>query len=111
MITFETFLALEDPFDRLVAEFESDTLAQRFLDAEEADFHWRSRLDERLLGRYQSVDDEQQTLTRIAVIGRMQARWYVAMCLVDSDHTVDDLLWVRRFDAKAEAQTIFETAR
>jgi hypothetical protein len=111
MITFETFLALEDPFDRLVAEFESDTLAQRFLDAEEADFHWRTRVDERLLGRYQSIDDEQQTLDRVVVIGRLQARWYVAMCLVDSANAVDDLLWVRRFDAETEAQNIFETAR
>ena len=42
-------------------------LAQRFLDAEEVDFLWDARRDERWIGTYESMDDDDIELDRIAI--------------------------------------------
>jgi hypothetical protein len=35
-----------------------EALAHRFLEAEESDFHWDARVEERWISAYESADDE-----------------------------------------------------
>ena len=60
-------------------------LAERFIAAEEADFHWDARREERWIGAYHAVEDEGFELDRIAIIGRLDGYWFVAVCIVDGD--------------------------
>ncbi|MGN6278907.1 MAG: hypothetical protein ACTHM8_09325 [Sphingomonas sp.] len=77
---------------RLVAGLEmefgrgaGEALAQRFLAAEDADFHWDARIEERWLGSYESTDDQDFDLDRIAICGRLDGCWYASVMLVDGD--------------------------
>jgi hypothetical protein len=45
----------------------SEGLAQHFLDAEELDFRWDARDTERWLGTYESVDEDDFALDRVAI--------------------------------------------
>lgn len=116
MTTFsDSALALEDPFSTLVGELESTleigdgaVLAKHFVEAEQADFYWRARRDERALGAYQSFeDDEDCELERVAVSGFFAGRWFVATCLVDGNGAVHDLVDLMRFEHQIEAQAAF----
>jgi hypothetical protein len=48
-----------------------EALAHRFLEAEETDFLWDARIEERWLGSYESIDDDDLELDRIAICGRL----------------------------------------
>src|SRR3546814_3199426 len=48
-----------------------EALAQRFLEAEEIDFHWDAREQERWIGTYESAGDEDFELDRVAIVGRL----------------------------------------
>lgn len=62
-----------------------NALAQRFLEAEESDFLWEARVEERWLGSYESIDEDDLTLDRIAICGRLDGRWFASVMLVDGD--------------------------
>src|SRR3546814_2600362 len=62
-----------------------EALAQRFLEAEEIDFHWDAREQERWIGTYESDGDEDFELDRVAIVGRLDGQWFVAMMIVDGD--------------------------
>src|SRR3546814_8202635 len=62
-----------------------EALAQRFLEAEEIDFHWDAREQERWIGTYESAGDEDFELDRVAIVGRLDGQWFVAMMIVDGD--------------------------
>jgi len=62
-----------------------DALAHRFLEAEESDFLWDARIEERWLGAYDSVEDEGLELDRIAICGRIDGGWFAGVMLVDGD--------------------------
>lgn len=62
-----------------------EALAHRFLDAEETDFLWDARVDERWLGSYQGIAEEDLELDRIAICGRLDDRWFASVMLVDGD--------------------------
>ena len=62
-----------------------EALARRFLEAEDSDFLWDARCEERWLGRYFSADDEDIELDRIAICGRIDGRWFMGVMLVDGD--------------------------
>jgi hypothetical protein len=62
-----------------------EALAQRFVDAEETDFLWDARIEERWLGSYESIDDDDLELDRIAICGRLDGRWFASVMLVDGD--------------------------
>ena len=62
-----------------------EALAHRFLEAEETDFLWDARIEERWLGSYESIDDDDLELDRIAICGRLDGRWFVSVMLVDGD--------------------------
>lgn len=62
-----------------------EVLAQRFLEAEETDFLWDARLEERWLGSYESSDHDDLGLDRIAICGRLDSCWFASVLLVDGD--------------------------
>ena len=97
----------------LQAEFgrtESVAIAAHFLGAEWADFHWDSRVAERHLGAYESLDDEDSELDRVAIMGRLQGIWFVATCLVDGNGAVHELNDVKLMPGETEAEEAFGRA-
>lgn len=94
----------------LVAEFGAhgiDAVLARFLEAEQADFHWDGRLAERNLGAWESLDEEDETLEKVSIIGFFRARYYVATCLVDGDRRVHSMLRLRHFESFESAGKAF----
>ncbi len=89
---------LELEFGRGAAE----GLAERFIAAEECDFTWDARVEERWLGAYEAAGDEDFELDRVAMIGRLDGRWIVAVCIVDGDGSAHGMVGRRSF-AKAQA--------
>ncbi len=82
-------------------------LAQRFLEAEECDFLWNARLSERWLGAYQAQDEEDFELDRVAIIGRLDGRWFVAVIIVDGDGNAHGLMARRSFGREHQASVAF----
>lgn len=97
---------LEIEFGRGVGE----ALAHRFLEAEEVDFCWESRREERWIGTYESADDEDVELDRIAIIGRLDGKWFVAMMIVDGDGNAHGMMGKRIFGRESEARGAFAVA-
>lgn len=62
-----------------------EALALRFLGAEETEFLWDAKIEERWIGAYESIDDEDLELDRIAICGRLDGRWFASVLLVDGD--------------------------
>jgi hypothetical protein len=95
--------------EALVAELElefgrgaGEALAPRFLEAEEADFRWDARLEERWLGTYESFDDEDVELDRIA--GRLNSKWFCATVLVGGDGEAHGMVGCRTFASLPRAR-------
>ena len=90
-------------------------LARQILDAERADFHWDARVRERYLGQHLAVDrDDDEAadeLARIAIMSFLDGRWHAGICLVDGDGCATDLLWLRSFDGREDAEESFARAR
>lgn len=87
-----------------------EALAHRFLEAEEVDFHWDARVQERWIGAYSGVDDEDIELDRVAVIGRLDGKWFVAMMIVDGDGNAHGMMGKRIFRRECEARAAFAIA-
>jgi hypothetical protein len=86
-------------------------LAEQFLDAEEADFHWQARVAERHLGQYCSADEGDEELDRIAIISFLAGRWHAACVIVDGDGAVLELTGLCSFGSYDEAEGGFRQAR
>jgi hypothetical protein len=86
---------------------ESVAIASHFLGAEWAEFHWDSRVAERHLGAYESIDDEDCELDRVAIMGRLQGIWFIATCLVDGNGAVHELNNLQLMPSEAEAEWAF----
>jgi hypothetical protein len=86
-------------------------LAHHIMAAEEADFLWEMRCDERWLGGYESLDEEQIELDRVAIIGRCDGRWFVATMVVNGNGRVQDVLGRRDYRDQSEARNAFMEAR
>ena len=97
---------LEIEFGRGVGE----ALAHRFLEAEEVDFLWEARREERWIGVYESADDEEIELDRIAIIGRLDGKWFVVMMIVDGDGNAHGMMGKRTFGRESEARAAFMIA-
>lgn len=98
----------------LEAEFgrgAGEALAQRFLAAEEADFLWEARTSERWLGAYGTRDDDEFELDRIAILGRIEHAWFVAVMIVDGEGMAHGMLGRRNFKRIDAARTAFAAAR
>ncbi len=87
-----------------------EALAHRFLEAEEVDFHWDARCDERWIGAYADMDEEDIELDRIAIIGRLDSKWFVAVMIVDGDGNAHGMMGKRTFRREREAQEAFAIA-
>lgn len=81
-----------------------EALARHFLKAEEMDFRWDARASERWLGAYDSVEEEDVELDRIAICGRLDGRWFAAMMIVDGDGIARDMLGCWSFGSEMAAQ-------
>ena len=82
-------------------------LAKRFLEAEESDFLWEARQSERWLGAYPSIDDDDGELDRVAILGRLDGRWFVAVSIVDGDGNAQGLMGRRSFRSERRAREAF----
>ena len=91
---------LELEFGRCAGE----ALAHRFLKAEEADFRWDARVEERWIGAYESPDDEDFELDRIAICGRLDDKWFCATMLVDGDGQAHGMMGCRTFRSLVRAR-------
>lgn len=94
----------------LVAEFGAhgiDAVVARFIEAERADFHWDGRLAEMNLGAWESLDEEDETFEKVAIIGYFRGRYYVATCLVDGDRRVHSMLRLRYIESFESAEKAF----
>jgi hypothetical protein len=86
-------------------------LAARFLDAEESEFHWEARTAERWIGRYEAADDVEIELDRIAITGRLDGRWFTAICIVDGEGWPHGIVARRLFRSRRQANAGFATMR
>lgn len=99
-------------------------LAQRFIAAEETDFLWEARRCERWLGGFgeadaganDGADDDWGTapdaeLERIAVMGRLGRRWYVATLIVDGEGSAQGLIARRDFCRSDRARRAWHQLR
>ncbi len=93
--------------DSLAEEFGRDgsvAMAERFIQAEWADFHWDGRFAEMNLGLCESFgEDEDELLQRVAIAGYFRGRYYVAICDVDGTRRVERMLGLRHADSYEEA--------
>jgi hypothetical protein len=87
---------------------ESVEIATQFLSAEQADFHWDSRVAERWLGAYESLDDEESELDRVAILGRLQGTWFAASCLVNGNGRVQAMQTLRLLASETDAEAAFD---
>ena len=81
------------------------------LAAEEADLHWDARLRERWLGQYFNAEDDESELDRVAIIGRIDGRWFAATSIIDGGGIPHLMSNHRTFDTRHEAEKAFKHAR
>lgn len=87
-----------------------EALAHRFLDAEETDFLWDAREQERWIGAYDGIDDDEIDLDRVRIVGRLGGRWFVAVMIVDGDGNPHGMLGKREFGQWTQALAAFADA-
>ena len=87
-----------------------EALAHRFLKAEESDFHWDVRVEERCIGSYTSDDDDEFELDRIEILGMLGGKWFVAMMIVDGDGNAHGMLGCRSFASERTARKAYRAA-
>jgi len=98
---------LELEFGRGAAE----GLAKRFLEAEECDFSWEARVEERWLGACGMAEEGDIELDRIAILGLLEGRWFVATCIVDGDEMPHGMIGRRLFTTREDAADAFAIQR
>lgn len=84
-----------------------EALAHRFLEAEETDFHWDARMEERWIGAYQNDEDDEFELDRVAILGRLDDKWFIAVMIVDGDGNAHGMTGKRTFRSDREARDGF----
>lgn len=98
----------------LATEFGTDeiaAIADRFVEAERADFHWDGRIAEMPLGvSNDSFEEGEEPLQQVAILGYFRSRYYVATCLVDDHRRARWMLGVRHFDDFETAEKAFRAA-
>lgn len=81
-----------------------EALAHRFLDAEEADFRWDARIEERWIGSCESPNGEEYELDRIAICGRLDGKWFCATMIVDGEGQAHGMVGCRQFRSLVRAR-------
>ena len=82
-------------------------LAQRFLDAEEVDFHWDARVSERWIGTYEGSSEDDLQLDRVKIVGRLDGTWFIATMIVDGDGNAHGMIGNRTFQTQKDAMAAF----
>lgn len=77
---------------------------ESILEAEEADFRWDARVDERWIGAYESIDDAEFEVDRIAICGQLDGQWFCATMLVDGDGQARGMMGCRQFRSLVRAR-------
>lgn len=86
-------------------------LARHFLAAEDVDFRWEGRVEERWIGAYESDDaDDYYWLDRVAICGRIHRKWFAATMIVDGDGNAHGMLGCREFRSRKAAMEAMATA-
>jgi len=98
---------LEIEFERGAGE----ALANRFLAAEDVNFRWDARIEERWLGAYECEDDDETWLHRVAICGRLEGKWFAATMIVDGDGEVHGMLGCREVGSRKAALDAMKLAR
>ena len=78
--------------------------------AEESDFHWDARVEERWIGSYASDDDDEFELDRIEILGALDGKWFVAMMIADGDGKAHGMLGCRSFASERPARKAYRAA-
>jgi hypothetical protein len=99
--------------DRGIADrgYFGEVIDRHILAAEEADFNWDARLSERWLGQYFHADDDVIELDRVAIVGRIDGRWFAATSIIDGDGMPHGITNRLTFDTRDEAERAFKHAR
>lgn len=84
-----------------------ESLAHRFLEAEETDFLWDARVRERWICADESADDEDIDLDRVRIFGQLDGRWFVAVMIVDGDGNAHCVISKREFGRRRQAWAAF----
>ena len=84
-----------------------EALAARFLEAEESDFLWDARVSERWRGAFENSDEEDFERDRVAIVGRLDGHWFVAVSIVDGDGNAQGLMGRRSFRTERQAREAF----
>lgn len=87
-----------------------EALAHRFLEAEAVDFHWDARLEERWVGAYESLEEDDVELDRVRIFGRLDGRWFVAVMIVNGDGNPHGMMGKRSFGRAGDARKAFTDA-
>lgn len=87
-----------------------EALAHRFLEAEEVEFHWDARVEERWIGSYEGTGDNEIELDRVRIVGRLDGRWFVAVMIVDGDGNAHGMMGKRDFRNRGYAMRAFADA-
>jgi hypothetical protein len=115
------FQPISVPSERVVSaliaglqlEFGDDAgaaLAQRFLGAEELDFAWDARIEERWIGPFLGDDADDIELDRVRILGCLEGRWFVATMIVDGEGSPHGMLCKRSFEQRSQALAAFADA-
>lgn len=95
----------------LRAEFgdtDVDTIVARLIECEASDFYWEARIQEAWIGEYESLNDDGETLDRIAILSDFGGRFHVGIALVDGDGDIHDLRTHSSFTSAWDAEDAFE---
>lgn len=84
-------------------------LTAQFIAAEETDFCWEARHSERWLGCWEGLEAQDIELDRIAIVGCLEAQWFIATLLVDGHGSAHALLFRHNVTDEHAAQEAFET--
>lgn len=87
-----------------------EALAHRFLEAEETDFLWEARDQERWIGTYESAEEDEFDLDRVRTFGRLDGKWFVAVMIVDGDGNAHGVMGKREFGRPRQALAAFADA-
>ncbi len=93
-------VGLERDFGRGAAE----GLARPFLEAEEVDFRWDARSEERWLGPYEDPDDAGFELDRVAICGCLDGDWFTAIMRADGEGNAPGMTGCRIARDRTEAR-------
>ncbi|QDX25216.1 hypothetical protein FPZ54_03695 [Sphingomonas suaedae] len=84
-----------------------EALARRFMAAEEMDFAWDARVEERWVSQFLGDEDDGIELDRVRILACLDGQWLVATMIVDGEGRPHAMLARRSFDGREDALVAF----